>query len=311
MLHPKLHRLLTSLLLASVWLASCSAKTATAVDTLPTNHTASPFITLALMGDVMLGRGVRSSPNSFVYIKPEIQSADLALANLESPLTGADAQTPSGYNLCADPKSVSLLADAGFDLLTLANNHHLDCGPDGLQETQQVLGSAGLGTIGPGGEAVTRQVNGIKLGFLAFDGTSADFDLQAAASAVHQLKDGGAIVIVSMHWGAEYQSGVTTRQEEIVQALAGAGAALIWGHHPHVLQKSAWTGKTLVLYSLGNALFDQQGLASTHQSAVIMVQLDAGGVISMQAVPFVIDPVRSRIVEPSEENRDAILYFFK
>ncbi len=307
--HRKFHRLLISLVLVmTAWQVSCTGQAA-ATDRI--EAAASPVITLALMGDVMLGRGVHPSPDSFSLIKPELQTADLALANLESPLTTAARLTPADYNLCADPKYASLLAESGFDLFTLANNHRLDCGTAGLTETQQVLNNAGLGVTGPGSEPVIIMVKGVKLGFLAFDGTTPDFDLEGASRAVRLLKESGALVIVSMHWGKEYQSGHTAGQEEITRKLAGAGAVLIWGHHPHVLQKSAWIGKTLVLYSLGNAMFDQQGLASTRQSALVVVQLEASGVKSMKAFPFVIDPVRSRIEEADADEQKIILNFFK
>jgi poly-gamma-glutamate synthesis protein (capsule biosynthesis protein) len=125
------------------------------------------------------------------------------------------------------------------------------------------------------------------------------------------------LVIVSVHWGAEYQVAPTDRQEALARQFAEAGADLVWGHHPHVLQRAEWIqpsagsepagGSTLVLYSLGNALFDQGGLDDTRQSALILVTLEADGVTDVEAIPFEIDVVHSLIIEPDAETAEEIL----
>lgn len=269
-------------------------------------------VTLALLGDVMLGRDVHLSAETFAYLEPFLSSADLAMANLESPLTHAPAQTDSPYALCAPPEHARLLAEAGFDLLTLANNHSLDCGEGGLLETQSTLMGAGLGFVGPDPLPEHRMINGVRLAFLAFDATS-EFDLESAGQAVRSAKEAGAVVIVSIHWGAEYQAGSSQFQKEIAAQLAKAGAALIWGHHPHVLQPAEWinVGKVLVLYSLGNALFDQYGLADTRRSALALVRLDPKGVADFRAIPFTIDVPNSRIVEADPASAQVIMNYFK
>jgi poly-gamma-glutamate synthesis protein (capsule biosynthesis protein) len=159
-------------------------------------------------------------------------------------------------------------------------------------------------------EPVYREVNGLHLAFLAFEDISSPLDEDAAEQAIHSSRLTGALVVVSIHWGMEYQGGASNRQKYLAQEFAFAGAALIWGHHPHVLQPAEWIGAqpfggskpsqgcTLVLYSLGNALFDQVGLDDTRRSALVMVTLDADGVTSIRTVPFKIDVVNSRIVQP-------------
>jgi poly-gamma-glutamate synthesis protein (capsule biosynthesis protein) len=265
-----------------------------------------------LLGDVMLGRDVQPSAESFAYLAPYFSSADLVAANLESPLTRAPAQTESPYVLCAPPEHARILADAGFDLLTLANNHNLDCGEQGLVETQSALEGSGLGYFGPGPAPEYRQVNGLRLAFLAFDATGA-FDLQSAGQAVRAAHETGAVVIVSIHWGAEYQSGASPYQKEIAARLAEAGAALIWGHGPHVLQPAEWIreGRAFALYSLGNALFDQYGLANTRQSALALVGLGPDGVVDFRAIPFLIDVPNSRVIDADLESAVVIMRYFK
>jgi len=276
------------------------------------NSSPAPTVTLALLGDVMLGRGVHPSVETFAYLKPFLKSADLALANLESPLTNAPKETQSQYQLCASPENVRYLIEAGFDLLALANNHRLDCGEKGLSETQTTLTKAGLGFIGPDSKPVYRQINGVKLAFLAFDATN-EFDLEAAEKVIRAAHETGAVVIVSLHWGMEYQSAPTPEQKQIAAELSKAGAALIWGQHPHVLQPTEWVdnGKTLVLYSLGNALFDQGGLANTRQSALALVTLNSSGVTGLRAIPFMLDVPNSRIVEADPASAKIIADYFK
>ena len=102
-------------------------------------------------------------------------------------------------------------------------------------------------------------------------------------------------------------------QKTIARELAAAGAALVWGHHPHVLQPAAWIndGKTLVLYSLGNALFDQHGLEAVRRSALVLVRLDASGVQGLEAIPFKIDVQNSRLVEAKGEDAQIIREYFE
>ncbi len=120
-------------------------------------------------------------------------------------------------------------------------------------------------------------------------------------------------MIVSIHWGLEYQAGAARFQRELADQLAEAGAVLIWGHHPHVLQPAAWVddSKTLVLYSLGNALFDQYGLAYTRQSALALVTLSPEGVTDFRAIPFLIDVPDSCLVEADPVSVKVILGYFR
>jgi len=268
-------------------------------------------ITLALLGDINLGRNVNPSAQSFDYLAPDLEAADLGLANLESPLSQRIPASTSNYNLCAPAERADLLSEWGLDLLTLANNHSSDCGSDEAADTISALEKARITPIGPGVETVYRQVNGLRLAFLALDDVSSAVDVEAAKQAIRSAHEDGALVIVSIHWGMEYQEGASDRQEFLAQQLAGAGAALVWGHHPHVLQPAEWidskNGKTLILYSLGNALFDQPGLEDTRQSALALVALNATGVQSVKIVPFIIDVAHSRLGAPDDEAARKIL----
>ena len=182
-----------------------------------------PSVTIALLGDVMLGRAVRPSSETFSYLEPYLTSADLALADLKSPLTNAPVQTGSPYALCAAPDNVKYLADAGFDLLALSNNHSLDCGPKGLLETQSTLTAARLGFIGPDLEPVYRVINGIRLAFLAFDATI--YSTSNGCPGCGRRERAGDIVVVSIHWGAEYQGGASPARSKSPESCRGGRRA--------------------------------------------------------------------------------------
>jgi poly-gamma-glutamate synthesis protein (capsule biosynthesis protein) len=274
------------------------------VSCLPARRT----VTLALLGDLMVGRAVNPTPASLSYLSPGLNAADLTLANLESPLAqGGGMTVPSndGYNLCADSARADLFSAWDLDMLSLANNHRFDCGPDGVAATVKSLNARGIIPVGPGSQPVYRQINGLKLAFLAFDDILAPFATPAAMMAIRSARASGAVVVVYVHWGMEYQSGATDRQKALARQFADAGAALVVGTHPHVLQPAGWIstshGKTLVLYSLGNALFDQAGLPDTRQSALVLVAIDSHGVRSVQVTPFEIDPTDSRILLPDPQ----------
>ncbi len=275
----------------------------------------------------MLGRGVDPKPASLAYLTSDLSAADLALANLESPLAPVLPASDSTYNLCASSARADLLPAWGLDLVSLANNHANDCALSAVEElalsaaegqfqTRSGLEAAGIASIGPGMEPVYREVHGIRLAFLAFDDVSSPLDENVAMQAIRSARETDALVIVSIHWGMEYQAGASDRQISLAQQFADAGAALVWGHHPHVLQPAAWInppaglepagGSTLVLYSLGNALFDQVGLEDTRLSALALVTLDAEGVIGVRLVPFEIDIVNSRLVQPDAETEEKI-----
>ncbi|MEW6717589.1 MAG: CapA family protein [Chloroflexota bacterium] len=272
------------------------------ISSLTSCQDASQRVTLALLGDIMLGRSVKPDGDSLAYLAPHLQSADLALANLESPLTTSPPATDSAYALCAPPERARVLSKAGLDILSLANNHYLDCGTEGLTETITMLRLAGLTPLGPEMTPLYQTIGGLKLAFLALEDVSSPLDAEAATEAIRQAGSHGALVILSLHWGAEYQGGASARQKQLAHQFAEAGATLIWGHHPHVLQPAEWLdvgeNRTLVLYSLGNVLFDQYGLLTTRRSALVMIQLDNNGVQDVHVIPFSIDIVHSRVLAP-------------
>ncbi|NPV87598.1 MAG: CapA family protein [Anaerolineae bacterium] len=275
--------------------------------------------TLALMGDVMLGRGVaqahaaRDWERAFSAIAPHVQRADLALANLESPLTTANTpaltRTARNYNLCAAAQSVQALHSAGIDILALANNHASDCSPHGADETRTILESNGMRAI-TADTPVYHSVGGVHLAFYAFDDVAAPLDIASTAQRIAQSRRQGRLPVISIHWGTEYHPAPDSRQRQMAQAFADSGAVLVWGHHPHVLQPIAWlqgagqARPTLIAYSLGNALFDQPSPPDVRRSVLLLVTINAQGVQSFEILPLEID-FPACVVRPAVEGSAA------
>ncbi len=289
-----------------------------------------PTLTLALTGDVMLGRGVAQALDgdweaAFAEVQPWLTEADLAFANLESPLTAAPPPPfippnngegqRGGYDLRAKPEAVAALHAAGFDVLSLANNHALDAGQAGLAETVATLDAAGITGL------VDLEIGGLgnlvhwspaywptslpTYHFLAFDDSVAPLDVAAASDRVTAAAEQAALVVVSVHWGGEYQAAPGPRQRAIARALTEAGADLIVGHGPHVLQRVEWMGEALVAYSLGNFLFDQPYPADCRRGAILRVTLQGDRLVAVKAVPTVVE--RGRVRPAGPEDSAAIL----
>jgi poly-gamma-glutamate capsule biosynthesis protein CapA/YwtB (metallophosphatase superfamily) len=257
-----------------------------------------PSVNLVFLGDLMLGRGVAEAhaqgdwDSTLRSLHPLTGSADLALANLESPI-GCDSSASAGpRSLAAPPEAVAALSSAGMDILSTVNNHSLDAGEEGVKCTREILASRGIRTLSASSLPLEFKVKGIEILFLAVDFTN---DVSPAAWAnleriLREADKAGKIIVISLHWGMEYQSGRDALQLRIARTLADSHADILWGHHPHVVQKMEWMGKTLVLYSLGNAVFDQQEPESVRRGELAWVEIDRRGVRRVWIVPFSIDP---------------------
>jgi poly-gamma-glutamate synthesis protein (capsule biosynthesis protein) len=274
-------------------------------------------LTLVLAGDVMLGRGVAQAldgdwQEAFRPVRPWLSAGAfgsetdhvLVFANLESPLT-TWPQLRDGYDLRAPPAAAAALRGGGFDAVSLANNHALDAGEVGLQETLRAL--HGVGIVPWIDRAPVTNAAAFYQG-LAFDDSLVPLDVDAAAASVaaaaKQAGRDGAVV-VSIHWGGEYQAAPSARQRVIAEALAAAGARVIVGHGPHVLQRVAWLGETLVAYSLGNFVFDQPYPVECSQGAILRVTLQGGQIRAVQAFPTV--SRRGRVYPADPETADAVM----
>jgi poly-gamma-glutamate capsule biosynthesis protein CapA/YwtB (metallophosphatase superfamily) len=263
-------------------------------------------VSVLLVGDIMLGRQVApvvaADPHGlFEDVRSLIGGSDLAMGNLESPLTLRAHQSAGPYSLEADPAVGALLAAAGFDVMALANNHAGDAGPESVIDTIEAVRSAGMRAVGGGagaaeaGRPVYLEARGLRVAVLAFDATGAGmtagpgpgivtWDAGRAKKAVRSAAANADVVVVSLHGGVEYLPEADPRMTALGELLVGWGADVVWGHGAHVVQPVAIVpvsrGRSAVVAtSLGNFLFDQRG-PLTGQGAVLEVLADRSGVIA-------------------------------
>jgi poly-gamma-glutamate capsule biosynthesis protein CapA/YwtB (metallophosphatase superfamily) len=260
-----------------------------------------------LVGDVMLGRAVAAEAAPLEEVTRWLRAADLVVGNLEAIITegGAPAPAEEGSRpilLRASPSAAQTLREAGFDVLGHANNHALDYGPSALEESVERLRSAGIESVGAGEtleaarEPVVVEVNGVRLGILAFNFVPiphrsdsgwqpALWDEEAVTEAIRAARARADGVIVLAHWGSEYEQRVDPSQRRAAEAMWAAGADLVVGSHPHVVQGTAARDGRFVAYSLGNFVFDQSS-PETRQGLALRAFFDREGLRAIQALPL-------------------------
>ncbi|MBM4463970.1 MAG: hypothetical protein FJ014_00115 [Chloroflexi bacterium] len=263
-------------------------------------------IELLAVGDIMLARTVEERMNQFGSLYPFqaiyrlLQAADIAVGNLETPFTVRGRPADKQFIFRTHPEHAPVLGTVGFDVLSLANNHILDFPPDSLDDTLAALADLGIATVGAGrGEAAAHrpavlEVKGIKVAFLAFAAprwrnspevpTATDVawaEPEPVRRAVAQAQEEADLVIVLLHMGTEYEAQANQQQRAVAHAAVEAGANLVIGHHPHVLQDVEVYRGVPIVYSLGNFVFDMDVIERTRNTALLRAVLARDGVRSV------------------------------
>ncbi len=286
-------------------------------------------VSLVAAGDIMLSRDVAAKIKKyndvnypFLKTRDYTSSADIAFANLETPITPSRPIGTGELTFRSDPGVEKGLKDAGFSIVSLANNHTLNFGTKGLQDTFSYLDKVGIKYVGAGNnldEALTPkyiEIKGITFGFLAFNDTdtvpdsygamanragTAFMDIERMRTAVQKAGNQADIVIVSMHAGKEYTAVPNTRQTEFAHAAIDAGADMVIGHHPHVVQTVEKYHDRYIIYSLGNFIFDQMWSHETREGMTLKAMFTKNGLQSITFSPVVIDDyVQPHTVEGSQ-----------
>ncbi len=224
--------------------------------------------TLVATGDVIPARAVNfktTQLNNFLWpfekTAEVLESADLTLINLESPLVDNCPVTTEGMIFCGDPRHIEGLVFAGVDVANLANNHLENWGVEGVEGTASLLERAEILPIGINNPQF-KEMAGLKVAFLGYDDTGAGqivavADREKVVAEIKQAKELADLVVVSFHWGEEYTAQPTERQKELAHLAIDSGADLIIGNHPHWLQPVEIYKNKLIVYSHGNFIFDQ------------------------------------------------------
>ncbi len=283
--------------------------------------TPSKISSMLFVGDIMLSRSVGELMAKkddyrwpFEKIADFLKSADLTFANLETPVSSRGVNVGSIYSFRSNPKVVQGLNYAGFDIVSVANNHAWDYGREAFGDTLSNLASAGISYVGGGHSeyeahaGVIKTVGNTSVGFLAYTnllpksvsaiGDSmgvAVLDEEQMVQDIKVMKSRAQLVVVSFHWGEEYHPVHNALQERIAHEAIDAGADLIIGHHPHVVEDiQQYKGKYIV-YSLGNFVFDQNFSAETMKGLAVRVLLKDDLIQSLEPVNINI----SREYQPS------------
>ncbi len=274
-------------------------------------------VSILAVGDIMLSRSVETLMKSknnwllpFELTKNITAKVDIAFGNLETSIfSGRPIQTGE-FAFRTDPKAVAGLEAAGFDLVSLANNHTPNFGQAGLQKTFEELQKAKIEFVGAGnnsaeaGQPIIIEKNGLRFGFLAYTyslyvapsyfakenqaGVN-PMDLEKMKNDVLALEPQVDFVIVSMHDGVEYEAQPTDEQEKFARTAIECGASLVLGSHPHVVQTMEKYQDGYIFYSLGNFVFDQLWSEQTRRGLAIKAIFDKKGIKQIQLLPIYIN----------------------
>lgn len=291
------------------------------------------ILKFAVVGDIMLDRSLGTMISQgnisfpFVEVEEYLSAADLTIGNLESSLGNLGQPASKSYTFQAPPEAALSLGSAGFDVLSLANNHALDFGTDALLQAIDLLEGQGIRIVGAGenSDAARKplllnmeEVSVAVLGYVdvpievgGFDTRSwnagadapglAWADPAAISADVARAAETANIVIVLLHSGYEYIEQPSPEQIKASRAAIDAGADLVLGHHSHVLQGIEFYKEGVIAYGLGNFAFEIDG---DPESAILNIWLDANGVIQLELVPTIIQfGGQPRLANPGEARK--------
>jgi poly-gamma-glutamate synthesis protein (capsule biosynthesis protein) len=254
---------------------------------------------LLFVGDIMLDRSIRKDGEQkgyselFSCLPGMFAGYDEVIGNLEGTITNypsvsrdASYESPESFRFTFDSKAVQALVDAGLSVVSIANNHIRDFGEDGVAQTTQNAQSMGLVTFGDprtgASRYVVREIKGTRVAFVPYnqfmgtaEETLADIERSSAESDTQ---------VVFAHWGDEYAP-VRADTKELARKFADAGADLVVGAHPHVVQESETHNGVPIYYSLGNFIFDQYWEESVRKGMMLEIELRDGKVISQRQIP--------------------------
>ncbi|HEX6878306.1 MAG TPA: CapA family protein [Nocardioidaceae bacterium] len=285
-----------------------------------------PVVTVTVVGDIMLGRGVaeaaRGSGDPAPALRPtarRLARADITVGNLESTLSRAGPPTQGGDSFGADPAVLDGLRGAGFDVLGLANNHLGDFGPRALVETVRRIRDGGLKTFGAGATAreawapAVVERHGVRFGFLGFNaigetpavgpgrpgavtvgmpprtGPLDQTALRRFERAARRLDRRVDVVVAIPHWGTQYTNRPEPVQRVVASRLVRAGVDVVVGGHPHWLQGVEIVRERLVAHSLGNFVFDMDFMRQTQEGAILEMTFWGEELRAAELVPYVMD----------------------
>ncbi len=259
----------------------------------------------------MIGRTVNShmlatalhDPYPFTFTAGFLRGFDLTIGNLECVISNLGQPVPKSYNFRGDARAYDRLLNAGFDLVSVANNHSGDYGKAAFVDELLTLPRRGITPIGGGQNKqqahtpVLKTVRGTTIAFLAYDEidpysfAATDttpghawldaLDLRLDITRARALAD---FVIAFVHWGIEYLTGLTAEQRSLAQVAIDAGADIVVGAHPHVIEPYEYYKGKLIVYSLGNFVFDNMYPEVVRRGSILTLTIQHRQLLSWKLV---------------------------
>lgn len=305
------------------------------------------FATIVSFGDTLCHKplfnaaynkkiGIYDFSPMFKYVEKYFKNSTINIGNCESPMAGAE-KGYSGYPRFNAPEHLAIdLKELGVDIMTTANNHSLDKGFSGLESTLNFLDESEIAHVGTArteeeqNTILFKDLNGIKTAFLAYTyGTNGItvpkdkkfcinlIDKDFMLKQINQAKEEGAeLIVVSMHWGIEYQTTENVEQDKLAEFLIKNGVDIILGSHPHVLQpmkmlkvetNEGEEKEGLVIFSQGN-FFSNQSQENTQNTAIFNIQVKKSGEtgkVTVENVTYI--PIYVNIKEFGAKDRYELL----
>lgn len=244
----------------------------------------------------------------YEYVRGLFQNDDLSVLNLETPVTaGGDPAKDKTFVFKSPPKAIGPMAQAGVDAVNLANNHVLDQGVAGLQDTMKTLRQHHVMYVGAGKNSkeayapVYLERKGIKIALFGFSrvvpepgwvagkskpGVASAYAPEAALNAIKAARKNADLVLVMTHWGKERTTKLEDHQQELAHAFIDAGADLVVGGHPHVMQGLEQYKGKWIAYSTGNFIFTKSKDPKTWETAVFSASCTRGGDCGLKLIPY-------------------------
>lgn len=251
------------------------------------------YVNLMFVGDIMLDRGIRyyaekNGGNDFIFdkISSTLLDNDMVIGNLEGPITnnksislGTIPGSTNNYYFTFDPSWAETLYKNNIKIVNLGNNHILNFGRNGLLATKEYLNASKVGYFGTpdGPKSTSITLKELRITFISYNEFSylpEGIEIKSTIEEIKKAKDFSDIIVVLPHWGIEYELSASDTQRALAREFIDAGADLIIGTHPHVVEDvDAYNGK-MIYYSLGNFIFDQHFDENVRNSIGVKVKIN-------------------------------------
>ena len=270
----------------------------TAAEVTPEPESEPEYFTLSAIGDCTLASHQYTSDYSakmngdysypFSNTVQYFENDEYTIGNLECTFSDQSLSSSTLFQFQAPASYADILKNGSVEYVTLGNNHTYDFGEKGLTDTKAALDSAGVGWTGPGESKVYTTEHGLKIGVYCPGWTG--LSESNIVSGIETLRQTGAdVIIMSVHWGTEGSYTVTTSQEQFAHIAIDAGADIVFGTHPHVLQRTETYHNGYIFYSLGNWSFGGNTAPRDRDTAIaqVTVMQNTDGTVELQGFSLI------------------------